>query len=188
MADEHDEYQHESVDYDALARARERRDRRDRRVIGFIGGLALGVLLVDLVLEYTGGAYLLFRSRDDTWDSVAVRNTDGAGVESTVDFTAHVERADAERLGEFLRTAGVFSGTDTKGCALSRRPEGYVISLFVPDGYLDDRDVIRDLEHLRRAVSAEVFGGTPVVLQMCRRGVLVARGKRHLNVVRELRD
>jgi hypothetical protein len=188
MADDHDRYQHEPVDMKALARAREWREKRARRVIGIIGGLVLGALLVDLVLEYAGGAYLLFRSRDDDWDEVAIQNASGAGVESTVLFTARVNRQDADRLGKFLREAGVFSGTEPKSCALSRRPDGYVVSLFIHDGYLDDKDVIRQMDELRRSIASNVFEGKPVILQMCRRDVVNVGKRRHLNVVQELRD
>ena len=173
MADEHDEYKLEPIDLEALARERERREADE---------------LVDVALEYAGGAFLLFRSRDDTWDSISVPNVDGAGVESTVDFTARVDRADAQRLGDFFRRVGVFVGTEPKGCALSRRPDGFVVSVFIPEGYLDDRDVIREFDSLRRQLSAEVFNGQPVILQMCKRDVIVAGNRRHLNVVRELRD
>jgi hypothetical protein len=170
MADEFDQYQHERPTFAELQEARRRSQARQRRIVLAAAGVLIGVLIVDLTLEWGLGLKLLFRSSDE-WEMLTYRNDTPGEVYSAVYYTGHVTAEEARRLGGFFQRAGLFGVPHTVTVLLSRTGGEYVVSFFIVEGRFDDPELIRELRDYRARISVDVFGGHSVVVQLCEQQV-----------------
>ena len=187
MADEFDSYQHEQPTFAERQAARQRSQTRARRFVLWLAGLVIGVLVVDLALEWGLGLRLLFRSSDER-EKITYRNDAPGEVYSAVYYTGHVTEDDARRLGAYFVRAGLFRVPHTVTVLLSRANGEYVVSFFIVPGQFDNPDLHREMRESRRLISAEVFGGQPVVIQLCEQRVWPAGSHPIVRVHRTIRD
>jgi hypothetical protein len=75
--------------------------------------------------------------------------------------------ADARALGNFLREAGFFDDENPAAVRVSRDGNRTVISFIVQARAVHDVEAQDTLRQIGRQASQEVFGGRPVVVEMC---------------------
>jgi hypothetical protein len=187
MSDEFDQYQSERPTYAERQAARQRRQARTRKIVVGVSLLAVSVLVLDVILEEGFNCYLLFRSREQ-WNMLTFRNDADGEIYSAVYYTGYVQKADAERVRDYFQKAGLFAVPHTISVVLSRTGEGYVVSFFIAADHFHDAELIAELNQHRRRMSSELFGGHPVIVQMCERNVIPTGTYPRLVVVRVLRD
>jgi len=187
MADEFDQYQHERPSFAERQAARRQSQARQRRIVLGVAGIVIGALVVDLALEWVLGLKLLFRSSDE-WEMLTYRNDTPEEVYSAVYYTGHVTEDEARRLGAYSQRVGLFRVPHTVTVLLSHAGGEYVVSFFVTEGEFDNLDLRRQVREYRVGVSAEVFGGQPVVVQLCDRRVQPAGSHPEVRVRRVIRD
>ena len=82
-------------------------------------------------------------------------------------FSNAATRDDAQALGEALRGRGSFEGPGDVSILLSKDARGFAISFYESPEDLADPKSVKQWEAEATDLSADVFGGQPVVMHMC---------------------
>jgi hypothetical protein len=158
---------------------------RPQRLVAGVVGTAVGLGAVVLALEFFG--VKVWPRSKDAWESITYQAHNG-WVSSDLFYTPYVSKAEARKLGDFLNDRGFFDRTTPVSVVLTRTREGYVVSFFVRDRAWDDEQFVTEVDDLRRQMSAAVFDGRPVIVQLCATGVGVGPESVHqLDVKRTVR-
>ena len=147
----------------ASLRRPQRSNRGTRIVYGIVAACVVATVGVG-VLEAVG--IEVWPRHEGTWRRFTYKiYPDGRG--SSDVFYCRVDKADAERLGDYLSKQGHFDGPDPISVYLTRRAGELQVSFFRNPRQAVTPDTMEFLRDLRGRIAAAVFGGAPLTLNLC---------------------
>ncbi len=82
-------------------------------------------------------------------------------------FKDGATRDDAQHLGEVLKKVDYFNQDSSNKVALKKKGERYILSFVVEQDAWFDKEMSNALLKLGTYISAELYEGRPVIVQMC---------------------
>lgn len=82
-------------------------------------------------------------------------------------YTENVQKAEAQRLGNYLLKSGYFDDEKEKSVQLEKAGDLYQVRLVMKDGAEEDTTTVRQVKSFGAAISRHVFDGKKIELHIC---------------------
>lgn len=82
-------------------------------------------------------------------------------------YTKNVTEADAKKLGDYLKSSGVFSDQNKGTVQLDKSGDTYLVRMVVKEGMDKDENYQKLIPPFAKSVSKDVFNGAKVEVQLC---------------------